>query len=487
MDVSPPAPRHPFAQALARHLPLLLVLVFAGVFLPSIELLFQRWIKWDEDLSHGLLVAGAFLILLYRSQPWQMSTQPTWLLWLWWAGLVLGSLAWFLFHSLNIYILEQLILVPLFALACAAVFGWRTAWSHRMLLLLPVFAIPVWGLFNDALLDLSAAVVGELVRLIRMPALIEGNSIFIPYGHILIADGCSGLRYFVIALTLGYLIGYLNRYTTPGLLITLCVAALIGLAANWIRIFILILVGYETQMQSSLMHDHEYFGWLVFGVLCLPAIYFAPVVHHPDPPPLHPSMPSGRHLLISILALALGPAANLLANPEPTFQAWESALPGQMHRINQDPMPMTVTAPENGYREHAIAWHEHAEIFIQVDQYQRRQSEDKLVPYIARLYNTEDWLLYETGTVNEGKATLSLLRAKSGGQHIAQLQWFSLGQDATASVKKAKLMQVPALFRGEHNFRIYTLQARCQLTDCAQAISSLQGTAQLLQTVPTRD
>src|SRR5690625_7499651 len=98
-------------------------------------------------------------------------------------------------------------LLPLLALGLTSLFGVRTIFGHRMLLLLPIFVIPVWGSLNGVLLNISSTVVGELVRVIGMPARVEGDRILIPYGHIIIADGCSGLRSFVLLLMLGYLLG----------------------------------------------------------------------------------------------------------------------------------------------------------------------------------------------------------------------------------------------------------------------------------------
>src|SRR5690606_381360 len=235
-------------------------------------------------------------------------------------------LFWFLSHTLNIYIIEQLVLLPLFALTLAAVYGLSNVITHRFLLALPIFAIPVWDQLNNSLVDLSSTVVGKLVRLVDMPAMIDGNSIFIPYGHILIADGCSGLRYFVIALAMGYIIAYLNHYGERRLAITLAIAALIGLVANWIRIFILILVGYQTQSPSGLMKDHEYFGWILFALLCIPAIYFAPVVHKQRVQELRPEELAKPRWLSPLIALALGPLAALSLNFTPEASPWKDRL-----------------------------------------------------------------------------------------------------------------------------------------------------------------
>lgn len=277
MEVKDSAPESDKIIKPINYLPLVLIAAFAIFFFPTLQDLYARWIKWDEGLSHGLLVIGVFLVLLVKSLPWPSSQQHIWSHLLVCLITACLSLSWFLFYALNIHILEQLVLLPLLVMVVSACFGIKTAFQHRFLLLLPVFAIPIWDQLNNLLVNLSASIVGEMVRSIQMPALIDGNSIYIPYGHILIADGCSGLRYFVIALAIGYIIGYLNRYTEKRMLVTLLIAGLLGLIANWIRIFLLILIGYQTKMETPLMADHETFGWVIFGLLILPAIYFAPV------------------------------------------------------------------------------------------------------------------------------------------------------------------------------------------------------------------
>lgn len=476
MEVNDSAPQNNNALPLARYLPLIVVAVFVVFFFRTFESLFFRWIKWDEGLSHGLLVAGAFLILLYRSLPWRAHQQHPALYVFFIVALGLGSLSWFLFRTINIFILEQLALLPLLALFYAACFGIKTAWHHRVLLMLPIFAIPLWDHLNDVLLQLSALVVGEMVRMIDMPALIQGNSIFIPYGHILIADGCSGLRYFVIALAMGYIIAYLNHYGERRLAITLAIAALIGLVANWIRIFILILVGYQTQMQSSLMKDHEYFGWILFALLCIPAIYFAPVVHAQRQQPLRPDEQAKPRWLVPLLALSLGPIAALSLDFSPTSSPWQDRLDTRVTPVNVSRMPMAISSPTPGHRENGLIQLENAQVFVQVDHYQRQHKTDKLVPYIANLYNTEDWSQVRSEAHAPGR--IIQLNHKNGLRRILQLQWFELEQYQTASLAEAKLMQVPALIQGQNRFAIVTLQSECQGLACDNALTALQQAAQ---------
>lgn len=463
----------------SHYFPLGVVAVFVILFFPTFESLYVRWIKWDEGLSHGLLVAGVFLFLLFKSLPWNSKPQPTFLYLASCLALAACSLAWALFSILNITLLEQLVLLPLLALAFAASLGFATAVKHRILLLMPIFAIPIWDQLNELLVNISATVVGEMVRLIKMSAIIDGNSIYIPYGHILIADGCSGIRYFVIALAIGYIIGYLNRYDEKRMLMILAVAGMIGLLANWIRIFILILVGYQSRMESSLMADHEMFGWILFGLLCLPAIYFAPVVKAAAQP-IEPSPTAKPKLILPLSLLALGPVIALVANPQPKVEPWQDLLPTTWQPSTANRMPIKVLSPTGGHRENAHTRIGSTRVFIQLDHYQRHTKEEKLVPYITRLYDNFEWSITDTFAMDDGPALITILRQKSGQRQVAQAQWFVTGSHETANIRNAKLLQIPALLQNDNRFMIVTLQSECESLSCDNAISALQNKAQNL-------
>lgn len=461
-------------------LPLILLACWVVGYWPTFVELNERWIKWDQSMAHGWPVALLSIYLLFRTLPWWPQSPKGAIFWLAVIGLLLGSLAWFVFHAVNVTILEQLILLPLLILILTAVFGIKQVFSHRLLLLFPIFAIPLWDYLNGPLLAMSSLVVGEMVRMAGMPALIEGSSIFIPYGHILIADGCSGLRYFVVALAMGYLIAYLNRYNESRLAAVLLVAAAVGLVTNWIRIFVLIVIGYKTEMQSPLMSDHEYFGWILFAIICLPAIYFAPVVkassRKEDVAANRPFL--ALNLLLPLLALAAGPLTAIAVDLSPAKTPWQQPLAGMGRSLSQPNMPLPLEVPAGGFTQAAVL--PNAGVHLQVDQFQRTTTSENLVPYFTRLFDGQNWNQVErTETPVAGHSTAaSKFRNKSTGRQVAQLQWFNTGGYISSSVPKAKLWQIPAVLQGRNHFQIVTLQAICLEPDCAEAFASLKEAAE---------
>src|SRR5690554_3842841 len=467
---------HPFLA----YLPLFVVAIFCVFFFDTFAILYNRWIKWDESLSHGLLVIGVFLFFLFKTLPWTARPQTTWVYIVSYVLIAIGSSLWFLSHTLNISIIEQLILLPLFALTLGAIYGPSSAFTHRFLLALPIFAIPVWDQLTNFLVDLSGTVVGKLVRLVDMPAVIDGNSIFIPYGHILIADGCSGLRYLVIALAMGYIIGYMNRYSEKRMLVVLSIAGLVGLIANWIRIFLLIIVGYQSEMQSSLMADHEYFGWILFGVLCIPLIYFAPVVHKPLPDStVTKTFPRAPHIILPIAVLAIGPALSFFFTPQPKITPWTDLLSAELIPTTPPNMPIPLLSPENGYRENAYV-QASKNVYVQLDRYQRNRADEKLVPYIPHLFDKDTWITLESYSLSDTPGKISVLRKKNGKEPVAQLQWFDVGGYQSSSVGGAKLLQILALMKDKNHFMIVTLQSACESGSCEESIALLKKHASLI-------
>ena len=453
--------------------PLGLVMLVAALYFETIHALFVRWIKWDEGLSHGLVIVGLFLYFLFLASPLE-AKKDTFLIRL--LSLVLlgvSSFSWYIANLINIYIIEQLSLLLIIIFLFFSLFGLNSVRQHFMLLFLPIFAIPIWDQLSDLLVNLSGFIVGKMVRAIDLPAVIDNNSIFIPFGEIVIADGCSGLRYLTISLAIAYVISFLNAYSIKKLAIALCIATAIGLFANWLRIFILVIVGYQSQMQSSLMSDHEYFGWALFALILFPAIYFAPVVkqqkkNFTPSPALHLS-------LIPFFLLLIGPGLNWILNIEPKPVVIDSQIPHEFTPITRSKMPLKIESALADKVENAV---DKNGVFIEINHFQRKTKEEKLVPYIQRLYDHVAWSPISNKTLENG-VEMKVFRNKHSGKFVAQQQWFQVGNLRSNHYPIAKLLQIPAIINGHNSFRIYTLQSFCNTSSCEPEISHITNVAKI--------
>jgi exosortase A len=127
-----------------------------------------------------------------------------------------------------------------------------------------IFIIPAWGMMTNILQEISVSVVTYFMSFTGVPTYVEGNFVTIPAGVFEIADGCSGLRYMIVSLAISSLFSFLYINSVKKALGFFALAIFGALLTNWIRITALILIGEYTNMESSLMEDHNTFGWYLF-------------------------------------------------------------------------------------------------------------------------------------------------------------------------------------------------------------------------------
>ncbi|MBY6221381.1 exosortase [Marinobacter nauticus] len=267
--------RMPSISLMSRLWPFLLVLcVLAFVTFPTLEGIVTRWLKWDESYSHGLLLAGVSLYLIWRkakANPVAPGFAPVWVL-----PLIACLLAYWVGGLIRLQALQQLALVPLLFAACATLMGWRQARWFIVPLGLLFLTIPVWDFLAWTLQVITVAVNKFLLGFFDIDFEVEGVFVYlIGVGTFEVAHGCSGLRYLLVGQALVLIYGelYLSRLRSRVTLF--CLGVAFALLANWIRVFVIIYMGYETNMQSGLIEDHENFGWWVFAGTLVPLYFLA--------------------------------------------------------------------------------------------------------------------------------------------------------------------------------------------------------------------
>lgn len=259
--------------------PLAVLLVLSALAIgqwPLLRDIHAAWVDKYGAYSHGYLVLAIAVVLAvgqWRRPPPPARTGPCWAMLPVLAALVAGSLV---LERLFIGGTRSLLLPPMIFAATAVAAGWPAA---RRLLGPAAFlylALPVWHPVNGMLQSLTTSVAGAMLQLLRVPVYLEGNFVHLPSGTFEIAAGCSGLNYLLSALTIGafacaFLVdGWKKRLTIMG------AAAALGLAANWIRVVSLVVIGHRTEMQHYLIRvDHLMFGWVVFLLAMVPVFVLA--------------------------------------------------------------------------------------------------------------------------------------------------------------------------------------------------------------------
>jgi len=443
------------------------------IFFPTWNRLAKVWLEFEQVLAHGLATAIIFvgLVLIHPPKPtrsWRSATQSPHHL-LGGIALVAVTFIWVLLELVRIDTLAYLMLPAGMMAVSWALLGLQRALSFLPYVALLSLSLPFWADLVPALVSLASAVVGTWVRWFGMTALIEGSSISLPYGRLLIADGCSGIRYFAISILLAMMTSILNDYRWKGWLLTVIGAMLIGLVANWVRITILVVVAYETNMQSELMTDHETMGWMVFGAFILPALYFSPVRKRSNTPTETSASPIIQKKGISaiVIAFLVGPLALLLAQTNVGSQSpWALELEGFKDNQRITRLPLAISLPES--LESQI-WRS-GDLWISLAQRQQTDTDGKIVPYIPTMFDRSTWQVEER--LGRGVAVYRNILTRD---QVLMAQWYQVGSRSSETYRNAKLLQIPAMLTGERRFALVTIQVPCSGRTCDGAVARLDS------------
>ncbi len=253
--------------------PIALIALFSVMLVPVAPRLWQLWTAFDEAYGYVLLLLPLTVIAIVKAP--RRADVPArqglrWLLMLVGAGC---SLLWASAALVGLELLHSLLLPVIFWCAWGACFGAPAARACLGPALMLYFIFPVWDPLGDHLVNLTSVATGYMVReWTPITAHIYGNHIALPSGSLVIANGCSGLRYLVVGLILCSLGARQHDLAPRWTILVLLLGTCVSLVANWVRVFLITLVAYYSQMQSSLVSNHEMLGWVLFFVMYAPLL-----------------------------------------------------------------------------------------------------------------------------------------------------------------------------------------------------------------------
>lgn len=140
--------------------------------------------------------------------------------------------------------------------------------------MLLIFAVPVWDDLSPLLQHITVFFNNIFLQLAGIQATIKEFYIMLEVGTFLVEDGCSGVRYLMVALFLASFYGQLHYRSYMATVQLVLISALLSMLANWIRVFGIIAAGHYTNMETSLVEDHELFGWVVFVIFTLIPLFY---------------------------------------------------------------------------------------------------------------------------------------------------------------------------------------------------------------------
>lgn len=459
-----------------------LLIVFAISVVPLFGTLNSQWLH-VAAYSHGyplfILACALAVKRWYEAPPIRLA--PCWICL---TGVAVALSATAVLELLYVNV-PRLLFIPLLIWASAgSVFGRRALQILGWPIALLYLALPIWTVLNGPLQAATTLAVSSALALFGVPVFIEGNFVHIPAGVFEVAEGCSGLRYLIVAMTLVLLYGlaFLERARDRWILFG--AAVITAILCNWLRVFVIIAVGQATEMQHDLIVEgHAGFGWVVFGISLIPIMVLANRLSRREAPnAAYENRPSTSldsrgvfvaSLVVLTMALTarLGMAA-LVSNLESKASGIQSVATSDVAGDASTWQPVFDNAIE--HRElidnHAVR------LELYRAEFQEQDREHRLIAY-GNSFGGSEWqpISNRQRTVVLGDSPLRVREIEGyvHGERRVIFAWFSVAGYTASGQFGALVLELKGLMDGRRDAAAIAVSARCD-TDCATAISVLE-------------
>jgi exosortase A len=265
MSAVPPAPTFNWKQAFAAIV--LVEIALIGLYFDTAQAMVGIWWR-SETFNHAFLVPPIALWLIWEKRHALAREVPRPTLWL---ILPLAAIAfgWLLGELAAVNAVTQFALVAMLVLAVPLVIGLQATRRIAFPLLFLFFAVPVGEFVMPKLMDWTAMFTVMGLRASGIPVYQEGLHFVIPSGKWSVVEACSGVRYLIASIVVGTLYAYINYQSLKRRLIFVGVSILVPLVANWVRAYLIVMLGHYSGNQLAVGADHLIYGWVFFGIVIM--------------------------------------------------------------------------------------------------------------------------------------------------------------------------------------------------------------------------
>ena len=229
------------------------------------------WLAWRERQSLRLLVPAP--------QPWVLLP-------------MLGAASvWLLGEMASVNAATQFALVALLVLSVPLVLGLPPARRLAFPLAFLFFMVPFGEFLMPMMMDRTADFTVLALQMSGIPVYREGLHFVIPSGNWSVVEACSGVRYLIASFMVGSLFAYLNYSSTRRRLIFCAVSLIVPLVANWIRAYLIVMLGHLSGNTLAVGVDHLIYGWVFFGIVIM--VMFMIGARWSEPPAVVQQAPAG--------------------------------------------------------------------------------------------------------------------------------------------------------------------------------------------------
>lgn len=445
---------------------------------PTIVELYAQWATSTGHYSHGLLLLalGGWFVWSYRHG---LKIDLGWHSYLGIAVLLGGYALWQLAGLGNVLVVQYVGLSVLLAGLWLALFGWDSIRDCLWRFGIVGLALPIWDVLNGTLQVIAGFFVGRLLALAGVPHHLDNTFVTLPNGAFEIAGGCSGLGFLMTGLSLAFYLLATSELKWLRVMVVVTLSVAIALITNWVRIAVIIYVGYRSDMTSSLVSDHLWVGWVAFAILAFPLFLVLssrlPQVEPPTPGNVTKTAGWARGPLLA-LAGALAAVFVLRAyfavqQPAPAattriaIAASDSAAecptqaPGFWDPVYEGADLRARTALCDSGSD-AVVW-------LDVAYYANESQGKELVfhandPIGVRASGAAE-------TVSLANARVNSFQFDMGERSWLVWQWYQVGDERLAGATETKLAQIRARFRQRSSAMSISTLTRCETPACTAA------------------
>lgn len=223
------------------------------------------WYRSDT-FAHGFLIFPITIYLIWRKRPDLAKLAPV-------ADyrplviLLLLGLGWLLANLADVLVVQQFALIAMIPILLWAILGLRIVSEIAFPLAFLFFAVPFGEFLIPRMMDFTADFTVAMLELTGIPVYREGTFFSIPSGDWSVVEGCSGLRYLIASITLGFLYAYLNYRSYMRRIAFMVLACTFPVIANGFRAYMIVMIAHLSDMKLALGVDHFVYGWVFFGLV----------------------------------------------------------------------------------------------------------------------------------------------------------------------------------------------------------------------------
>ncbi len=131
------------------------------------------------------------------------------------------------------------------------------------------FAIPIGEEAIPYLQAITADGATALLKLTGIPVFRSGLYLEIPEGRFVVAEACSGIKFFITSAFFGTIYAYVSYRSNILIFAFIALSAAVAIIANILRVYAIIAIARYFGMEHASGFDHIVYGWILFVAILL--------------------------------------------------------------------------------------------------------------------------------------------------------------------------------------------------------------------------